>query len=345
MSKFIPPMKCSEFLIGAMKMFYLTMSEPNIYDVVKFEALSTFYQGTNIFDDITKLIDHEKEIKIEPIANKFPKIHKYEYKENKDGDAVIYFEEFARKYGDYSIEQGSFYAKGENKVSLPWSSIVPYEITTGIQVPRFITIDNNGAVKPNKGAPRVCIWNGLKNGSWTFRNTDDATDFEVLTTYPCIHHFDNWEDPNYDLNYQLVDEVFYPATIVTTKNTFTEYYSQFINEVTSPVGMYVECYVKWSPLDVQNRDFSKLIMIDGALFRLNKIAGFDSDKASSVKIELVKVLEARKRRTTKPTGGLIPIQDGLNPVQPSGFDSVDDDAPVISSGKNTTLINSRFERG
>jgi len=344
MSKFIPPMKCSDFLIGGMKNFYLTMSEPNIYGVVRFESLADFYQGTNIFDDISTLLDEKKPITIKPTANEFQKKHLYKYKANKDGDNVRYFEKYANDYGDYQLEQGSFYAKGENKIELPWSNIVPYEISTGIQVPRFITIDNNGAVKPNKGAPRLCMWNGLKNGSWTFRNTDDPTDFEVLTTYPCIHHFDDWENPDFDLNFQLVNEVFYPATIVTTVNTYTEYYSQFINEMTSPLGQVVECYVKWNELDVQRRDFSKLIMIDGALFRLNKISDFDSDKVTTTKIELIKVLSASKRRgkliSAVINGSLI---NGTHVV--GGVGSVDPDAPYQTGGLNTVYSNSIKHNG
>jgi hypothetical protein len=342
-SRFIPPMKCSEFLVSAMRMFYLTMTDADLYGNVTISPLVDFYQPTNVFDDITHLIDRSKEIKIEPIANKFPKNHIFNYKENKDADAVRYFDKFQLRYGDYNFIQGSFYAKGDSKIELPWSSIVPYEIAPGILVPRYISIDNNGAVKAIKGAPRVCMWNGLKTGSWTFRNTDNPASFEVLGTYPCIHHFDNWQNPDFDLNYQLVNEVYYPATIVTTTNTFTEYYSPFINEVTSPIGMFVECYVKWSPMDVQRRDFSKLIMIDGALFRLNKIANFDSDKAASVKIELIKVLEARKRSTTKPTfTSLNPILTVDDLVSPIG---VGTDTGVVTGGKNSTSRNSIILRG
>jgi hypothetical protein len=342
-SRFIPPMKCSEFLVSAMRMFYLTMTDADLYGNVTISPLVDFYQPTNVFDDITHLIDRSKEIKIEPIANKFPKNHIFNYKENKDADAVRYFDKFQLRYGDYNFIQGSFYAKGDSKIELPWSSIVPYEIAPGILVPRYISIDNNGAVKAIKGAPRVCMWNGLKAGSWTFRNTDNPASFEVLATYPCIHHFDNWQNPDFDLNYQLVNEVYYPATIVTTTNTFTEYYSPFINEVTSPIGMFVECYVKWSPMDVQRRDFSKLIMIDGALFRLNKIANFDSDKAASVKIELIKVLEARKRSTTKPTftsvNPVLTVDDLVSPI------GVGTDTGVVTGGKNSTSRNSIILRG
>jgi hypothetical protein len=84
-------------------------------------------------------------------------------------------------------------------------------------------------------------------------------------------------------------------------------------------------------------------MIDGALFRLNKIANFDSDKAASVKIELIKVLEARKRSTTKPTftsvNPVLTVDDLVSPI------GVGTDTGVVTGGKNSTSRNSIILRG
>lgn len=348
LSRFIPEIKCSEFLIGFMRQFYITTTDPDINGVIEFEPLVDFYQQTNKFDDISKKIDHLKPIVVKPSANEYQKNHVFMYKNNKDTDNVNYFEQYANNYGDYTFIQGSFYSKGDNKIELPWSNIVPYEISTGIIVPRFVIIDNNGGVKGNKGNPRVMMWNGLKNGSWTFRNTDDPTDFQVLTTYPCVHHFDNWENPTFDLNFQLIERVYYPASLVTTINCFSEYYSIITNEMTSPNGRIVDVYVKWNENDVKNRDFSLFIMIDGALFRLNKISDFDNDKSTSVKIQLLKVLKANKRSTKPIVNDTIPIQDGLVGLTSGGFgiDTTDDDAPVIGSGiVGSVNVNSKLRFG
>lgn len=342
--KFLPDMKCSEFLLGAIRQFYITTTDPDIDGIINFEPLIDFYQDTDQFEDISTLIDEKKDILIRPSANDFAKNHVFMYKDNKDYDNVNYFELYGNKYGDYTFTQGSFYSKGENKIELPWSNIVPYDISNGILVPRFITIDNNGAIKGNKGNSRIMMWNGLKSGTWTFRNTDDPTSYQVLTTYPCVHHFDDWESPTFDLNFQLVERVFYTATIVTTTNCYSEYYSTFINEITSPLGRIIDLYVKWNEYNVKDRDFSKLIMWDGALFRLNFIKDFDSDKAASCKVELIKVLDAKKR-IGKQVGNTSQSNSDIATDFVSSPYGTGEDTGVIGTVPNNVLIDSKLIRG
>jgi hypothetical protein len=116
--------------------------------------------------------------------------------------------------------------------------------------------------------------------------------------------------------------------------------------MTSPLGRLIELYLKWNEYNVKDRDFSKLLMWDGALFRLNNINDFDSDKATSCKVQLVKVLQARKRASN----GLTVLEPGLvdfnTDLVIGGNDSVDDDAPVVVGGNKGGLqINSIMLNG
>jgi hypothetical protein len=100
-------------------------------------------------------------------------------------------------------------------------------------------------------------------------------------------------------------------------------------------------YVKWSTYEVKNKDFAKLQMIDGALFRLNKIFDFDEDAAPTTKIELVKVLAAK-------TKNVLQIVDKGTTVTTTGFvtgsSGVDDDTPYVSGGINSVSVNSILKR-
>ena len=343
LSKFIPDMLCSEFLVGFIRQFNLYTSDPDINNEVVILPFTQYYSDTDDFDEISEDIDTDKKIEILPIANEYGKTFTFKYKENKDRDNVVYFEKWGDNYGDYVYEQGSFFAKGDERIELPWSNIVPYEIENGFLIPRYITEDNSGGIKGNKGAARLAIWNGLKDGNWTFRNTDDIAQWEALTEYPCIHHFNDWENPQFDLNFQLVAEVFYSATIVTTLNCYSQFYAVFINELTNRAGQLVKAYVKWSTYEVKNKDFSKLQMIDGALFRLNKIFDFDEEAQATTKIELVKVLKAK-------TKNVIQIVDDkgtalTNVPFINGSTGVDEDTPMVSGGVNAVSINSILKRG
>ena len=115
----LPAMKCSDFLLGTIRQFNLYLSDPDIYNVVDIEPLPSYYQSTLQFDDISNLIDYQKDFVIKPIANDQPKEFIFEYAQNNDQDAQDYLEKWDEKYGDYTYTQGSYYAKGEKKISLP----------------------------------------------------------------------------------------------------------------------------------------------------------------------------------------------------------------------------------
>lgn len=293
LNAFLPNMKCSEFLVNAIRQFNLYISEQDTDGVVKIEPLSNYYQATTSFTDITALIDHDKDTIVTPSANQFNKNILFTFKKQSHTDFTDYLDKWAVEYNDLKQQQGSYYAKGDYKIELTWATLIPYQVATNIYVPRFVKIDN-GVLKPNEGAPIICFRNGSKTGSWTFRDTV-GTGQEVLTTYPSIHHFDNWASPTMDLSFMLTNELFHDATVVTTTNCYSEYYQDFINEMTSKAGQIVNTYVFWNEIDIRDLDFSKLIMINGALFRLNEVVEFAPESQLSTKIELVKVLKAKAR--------------------------------------------------
>ena len=342
LTRFLPIMKCSDLLLSAIRQFNLYISEQSKDNVVKIESLMPFYSNTNDFNDISELVDTTKPIVIRPAANEYPKNILFTFKKATDFDAQRYADKYEEEYGDLKFIQGSYYSKGEQKTELAWSTIVPYEISPSIIVPRFIKIEN-GIAKPNAGAARIMFRNGLKTGSWTFKDTV-GTGFELLTTYPCVHHFDNWQNPTMDLNFKLVNEVYYTATIVTSINCYSEYYSTFINEMTSPAGKIVNLSVHWNEIDIKNRDFGKLLMIDGSLFRLNLIKEFSADVQTTTEIELVKVLKAKKRAGKQIIQGATSViyvgNTIVSPVNNSG-----EDTGVISAPANNVNIQSNLITG
>lgn len=339
---YIPSVPCSELLLGALRQFNLYQSESNLSGVQKIEPAISFYSATNDFKDITTQIDHKKPIIIKPSANEYAKVIAYRFKESKDYEAIQYFDKWQERYGDLEYTQGSYYAKGENKTEMPWATIIPYQIAPGFLVPRFVKIEN-GVMKQNAGPPRIMFRNGQKTGSFTLRDSV-GTGSEVLTTYPCVHHFDNWENPTMDLNFKLVNEVYYTASIVTTINCFSEYYSVFINEMTSPAGQLVRCSVTWDEQEIKARDFGKLLMINGGLFRLNAINEFSADVEASTEIELVKVLKARKARRRQITfTPYTPILGTGSLASPNGAGA---DTGVILGGNNIISTgNSKLIKG
>jgi hypothetical protein len=331
--RFLPSMKCSDFILGFIKTFKLMITDPDIYGVVKIEPEVTFYQGTNVFTDITPEVDHSREIEIRPSANEYAKTLSYSFKTGTETDAKDYLTKWKTPYGDMSFDQPSFFAKGEQKIELPFGTIIPYQVYPGVIVPRFIDVDSNGVKKTTEGVPRIMFRNGLKAGNWQLVGSSTLN----LTSYPCVHHFDNFQNPTFDLNWQLVEELMYASNVVTTKNLFSEYYAQFVNEIISKEGKYVQLYRKMNNSQIEKLDWSRLLMWNGAVFRFNKILDFDSEVTEVTKIEMIKVLEAKSiNRGLISTGPKLPaiktnVKKGLSM-------SVGTGALVLSGGKGNQVL-------
>lgn len=341
LSRFIPSMKASDFVLGFIRMFQLQISDPDIYGSVKIEPDITFYQDTSVFTDISDEVDYSKEIEIIPSANEFSKNLSYKWKQGTETDYKNYQTKWNEGYGDLSFDQPSYFAKGEQKIELPFATIIPYQITPQLLVPRFVDIDDAGVKKTTSGVPRLMFRNGMKTGSWQLVGSTTNN----YNTYPSVHHFDNWQNPTFDLNFKLVQELLYAASSVTNNNTFSVYHEPFVFEIISKEGKYVRLYRKMNNLQIKNLDWSRLLMWNGTLFRFNKVIDFDSEVTEVTKIEIIKVLEAksRNRKTVVPSVKLpgIYIKKLLSPMGDVGTG-----APVISGGaKNQVLRISKAIKG
>ena len=121
----------------------------------------------------------------------------------------------------------------------------------------------------------------------------DGVSYTDKTSYPCVHHFDNYQEPSFDLNWGLPIQLGYTNNVVTTDNLYRRYHERFIKEITGKDSKIVELYVKLNSNHISNLDFSKSIMWNGVLYRLNEVRDFDENMTTSTQIELVRIIEAK----------------------------------------------------
>jgi hypothetical protein len=288
LSTVIPDMKATDFFSGLIKAFNLYVSDPDIDGVITIEPLEDYYQGTNTFNDWSNKIDYNKEFKILPSSTIEGKNYLFRYQDEDDDDNLIYKNEFNQRYGNKKYVVQSTYQQGDRDYLLPFGLAVPVEIiNTNLVVPRIV---KDG--KPYKGKAKLYFYNGLKTGSFRLTTVDALTNSDE-TSYPSVHHFDDWENPSFDLNFELVKRIYYgnSLTIVTTDNLFSRFHEKFIKEITGRDSKIVDCYAYLKNTDVSELDFSKLIMLNGVLFRLNEIKSFDTNASDSTNIELVRIIE------------------------------------------------------
>ncbi|NTW90976.1 MAG: hypothetical protein HGA35_03460 [Erysipelotrichaceae bacterium] len=160
-----------------------------------------------------------------------------------------------------------------------------------------------------------------------------------------MHHFDNYQNPTFDLNWGLPIQLAYQNNVVTTDNLYRRYHERFIKEITGKDSKLVELYVKFNSNDIANLDFSKSIMWNGVLFRLNEVRDFDNNLTTSTQIEIVRIIEANNIEGeisyhNDVDGWVTNGDDGI--LSPDG---IGQDSGVIWGGIDETLTNNELIHG
>jgi hypothetical protein len=126
---------------------------------------------------------------------------------------------------------------------------------------------------------------------WDLR--DGATVLSAdITAYGYAGHLDDPDLPQVDisfgapkeLNFELVTE--YPSA-----NLFNGFWSDYVAEITDKDSKLLSAFFRLTEVDIFNLDFSRLIYVDGALWRLNRVEDYNPLSSEVTKVELLKVIE------------------------------------------------------
>ena len=126
----------------------------------------------------------------------------------------------------------------------------------------------------------VSNWN-IKNG---------ATVLSTQNVYGYAGHLDDPNTSTFDLNFGVPKEIEFTTSAYTPNNLFNVYWSTYLAEITDKDSRLLTATMKLANKDIYNLDFSKLIWVDGVLYRLNKIEDFNASKEDTSKVELVKII-------------------------------------------------------
>jgi len=333
-NRFIPKMKCGEFVKGIINMFNLYVSEPDEDGVVKIEPLSQFYQGE---ENWTELLDYSRDINIEPSVNKSAKSFNFKFAKDEDVFNKNYFDTFGVNYGDYKYTSDNEYNTKEITFQLPFAQSVPNPVASGFVIPNITQLDDNGTPQPYKGKARIFFNNGLKATSGMGLNvgTNVRPILTNYTSYPQAHHsYGDITNSTFDLNFSKPEEVLYNYTNYSNNNLFNKYQRINILEQTSIDGKVLKAYFNLESENIM--DFRKLVNINGVLYRKNLIDNFDANGNETTKVELYKVLETTEISLPSPrisTG--IPNRGNIGLVSSPRL--VGEGSPIVRGGRNSPL--------
>jgi hypothetical protein len=217
------------------------------------------------------------------------KIYKFKFKSDSDYYNELYRKRYGEGYGDRIYDSEFEFTQQVNEFEVIFSStpLVGYGAEEKVYPTIFKqsnnieeTVDSNIRILQAKKVTGVTSWQ-IKDG---------ATILNTLTRYGYAGHFDDPDVPNDDLNFGATRELFFVlATGNLSNNQFNVYWSGYMAEITDKNSKLLSASFYLTPLDIMQLDFSKLIYVDGGLFRLNSIKDYNLSKPADCVIELLKV--------------------------------------------------------
>jgi hypothetical protein len=144
------------------------------------------------------------------------------------------------------------------------------------------------------------FYGGLKTGSYTFASTVQGTN--VYTTYPYCGMINDPNNPTESLVFGEPAATYFPQVTWTDNNLFNKYHRTTFEEISNKNSYILTGEFYLTPSDIAKLDFRDRIEVDGQLFRINKIEGYNPTINSLTKVELLVLNDYGKFITTaKPT--------------------------------------------
>jgi hypothetical protein len=282
-----------DFFASIVKMFNLYVYEDKLVEkklIIK--PFIDFYDGSQI--DWTDKVDRGSVMRLKPMSEFTARYYDYKYKQDNDFYAENYRKKFNEGYGDFIYDSENEFVKEVDATELVFAGTVLYRKTGTDKIYSVIYKLSNENTKEDKMDSVIRILQAKKiTGvtTWSIRNGVGGSVIASYSDYGYAGHLDNPYNPQADINWGVTKEVYYNPTSVTAANLFNGYWSEYIAEITDKDSKLLTCSLKLNEVDIYNLDFSKLIYIDGSLWRLNKVLDYNPMDFNVTKVELLKVIE------------------------------------------------------
>jgi hypothetical protein len=280
-----------DFFISILKMFNLMVQEVKGRDRhFKIEPYIDFYQRTN-FLDWTDKVNRDKPAIIKPMSEANARLYEFKYKEDKDYYNELYKSRFNQVYGNRTFDNQLEFSKDKSEVNVIFSpsvlvgfdgedkifpAIYKYEESTGVKTP----IAHNIRIMQTMFIEDVAEFNIVNN--------DES--LGTSTTYMYAGHLNDPAVPSIDINWGATNQLYfeYSGDGSLQGNLFNAFYSPYLAEITDKDSRLLTVEMRLNEIDIFQLDFSRLIYIDGVVFRLMKIRDWTAE--NTCKVDLLRVI-------------------------------------------------------
>jgi hypothetical protein len=250
--------------------------------------------GENL--DWSYKVDRNKPFKIKPMSELNGRYFEFKYKQDSDYYNEDYNKKYAQGYGDYIEDTGYEFANEKQTTELVFAStpLLSYSGDDKVYPTIFKRSNTQNANSEDLIESVIRIMQVRKItdvSSWDMKG-DTGNLVNNLTYYGYGGHLNDPDVPTADINFGVPKEIYFSlAASYPTANLYNSYWSPYIAEITDKDSKLLSCYVYLKIEDIYSLDFSKLIYIDGSLWRLNKVVDYNPSVPESTKCEFLKVIE------------------------------------------------------
>lgn len=286
-----------DFFASIVKMFNLYVTEST--DKTKHLLIEPYIDYYDLINhrDWTNKVDRSKPFRIKPMSELNGRYFEYKYKSDSDFYNEDYSKKFGQGYGDYIEDTGYEFANDKQTAEIIFASspLVGYSGTDKVMTAIYKKSNTQNTESEDKMDSVIRIFQvkkvtGVSN--WHIKDTSGGNIGSHLNDYGYGGHLDDPDAPASDINFGSPKEInFILSTAYPSANLFNGYWSDYVAEISDKDSKLLSCNVRLTDLDIYNLDFSKLIWIDGSLWRVNKISDYNPMSDDTTKCEFLKVIE------------------------------------------------------
>lgn len=286
-----------DFISSIVKLFNLYVWEdPFDASVLHLDPYVGFYDTSSLnAKNWTLKIARSEAMRLTPMSQLTARYYNFKMKSDSDYWNDLYTKRFNQNYGDRLLDTNYQLSKdsqdiqiifsgtvlvgyaGEDKV---YSTIFKRTGTTSIVEEQT---DSNIRILQGKYIPSVTSWNIL--------DTDNATILHTGSDYFYAGHLDDPATPETDIQFGAPKQVFFALAGIVSNNQFNAYWSSYMAEITDKDSRLLTCKMYLNTMDIYSLDFSKLINVDGVLYRIVKIENYNTLRPDLSDVTLLKVIK------------------------------------------------------
>lgn len=292
----------NNFTIQPGDYFYVQVNDINSGTFTQNNAIFKIFTNVSAIIDWTYKLDRNEIIKVKPMSELNSRLYNFTYKDDGDYYNDLYKKRYNQGYGSFIFDSLFEFATQTNTITLIFAStpLVGY----GGEDKVYPTIFKRSGVTEETidSVIRVMQAKKLSCSSWNILAADGVTVLASENAYGYAGHLDDPNNPDNDLNFGALNELFFILAIGDlSKTQFNIYWSAYMAEITNKDSKLLTAKFYLRPIDIFNLDFSRYITVDGTLFRLNKIVDYNASMPGVCEIQLLKVINTSY---SYPIGGI-----------------------------------------